>query len=57
MRIKFVSENEGKRPLGKRRRRLEDNTKMDLRETEWNRVRGILTGFVWLGIGTNGGLL
>jgi hypothetical protein len=31
----LVGKPEGKRPLGKPRRRLEDNIKMDLREIEW----------------------
>jgi hypothetical protein len=47
----FIGRPEENRPLG--RRRWEDNIKMDLRE------RGIdgRTGFVWLRIGTSGGLL
>jgi hypothetical protein len=32
----LVGNPEGKEPLGRQRRRLEDNIKMDLRETEWN---------------------
>jgi hypothetical protein len=44
---------EGKRPLGRPRRRWEDNIKLDL--------RGILSmgraGFGWLRIGSSGGLL
>jgi hypothetical protein len=31
----FVGKPEGKRPLGRPRRRLECNVKMDLRETGW----------------------
>jgi len=31
----LVEKHEGKRPLGKPRRRLEDNIKMDLQEVEW----------------------
>jgi hypothetical protein len=44
---------EGKRPLGRPRRRWEDNIKMDLREIG---IDG-QTGFVWLGIESSGGLL
>jgi hypothetical protein len=45
---------EGKRPLGRPRRRWEDNIKMDLEEMGWG---GALTGFIWLRIGTGGGHL
>ena len=31
----FGGKFEGKRPLGRRRRRCEDNTKIDLQEVEW----------------------
>jgi len=31
----LVGKPEGKRPLGKRRRRWEDDIKMDLGETRW----------------------
>jgi hypothetical protein len=41
------------RPLGRPRRRLEDNIKMDLQEVGWR----AWTGFVWLRIGTGGGHL
>jgi hypothetical protein len=41
------------RPLGKYRRRWEDNIRMDLRKI-WGRV---WIGFIWLRIGTSGGLL
>jgi hypothetical protein len=44
---------EGNRPLGRPRRRWEDNTKMDLREIG---IDG-RTGFGWLRIGSSGGLL
>jgi hypothetical protein len=44
---------EGKRPLGRPRRRWEDGIKMDLRELGW----GVWSGFIWLRIGTVGGLL
>jgi hypothetical protein len=43
----------GRRPLGRPRRRWEDNIKMDLHEVGW----GAWTGLIWLGIGTGGGLL
>jgi hypothetical protein len=33
-----VGKLEGKRPLGRRRRRWEDNNKMHLREVGWNGV-------------------
>jgi hypothetical protein len=42
---------EGKRPLGRRRHRWEDNIKMDLQEV------GVWTGSSWLRIGTGGGYL
>ena len=45
----LVGKPEGKRPLGKPRRRWEDNIKMDLQEVE--RVE---TGWSWLRIGTGG---
>ena len=41
---------EGKRPLGRPRRRWEDNIKMVFRK--WEGVMGI--GWSWLGIGTGG---
>jgi hypothetical protein len=41
---------EGKRPLGRPRRRWEDKIKMDLREIG-------IDGANWLRIGSNGGLL
>jgi hypothetical protein len=49
----LVGSSDGKRPLRRRRRRWEDNIKMDLRE------RGIDggTGFGWLRTGSSGGLL
>jgi hypothetical protein len=46
----FVRKPEGKRSLGRSRRILENNIKMDLRETVW-------AGFGWLRIDTCGGLL
>jgi hypothetical protein len=44
---------EGRKPLGRPRRRWEDNIKTDLSEVEW----GAWTGSIWLRIGTGGGLL
>jgi hypothetical protein len=49
----LVGKPEGRRPLGRPRRRWEDNIKMDLRELGW----GAWTGSTWLRIGTGGGLL
>jgi hypothetical protein len=49
----LVRKPEGKRPLGRPRRRWEDGIKMDLRETGW----GVWSGFSWLRKGTVGGLL
>jgi hypothetical protein len=49
----LVGKPEGKRPLGRPRRRWEDNIKMDLQE-----VGGVVgTGWSWLRIGTGGGHL
>jgi hypothetical protein len=50
----LVGKPEGKRTLGRPRRRWEDNMRMDLREIGWG---GVWTGFIWLRIGTSGGLL
>jgi hypothetical protein len=41
---------EGKRPLGRLRRRWEDNIKMGLQEVVW----WVWTGLIWLRIGTGG---
>jgi hypothetical protein len=49
----FVEKPEGKRPLGRPRRRWEDGIKMDLEEIGWGGVEWI----TWLRIGTVGGLL
>ena len=49
----FGGEPEGKRPLGRPRRRWEDNIKMDLQN--WEGVVG--TGWSWLRIGTVGARL
>ena len=49
----LVGKPEGKRPLGRPRRRWEDNIKMDLQE-----VGGVVgTGWSWFRIGTGGGHL
>jgi hypothetical protein len=48
----LVGNPEGKRPLRRPRRRWEDNSRGDLRKTGWEGV----TGFIWLRIGTSGGL-
>ena len=49
----LVGKPEGKRPLGRPRRRWEDNIKMDLQA-----VGGVVwTGWSWLRIGTGGGRL
>ena len=49
----LVVKPKGKRPLGRPRRRLEDNIKLDLREVGC----GVWTGWSWLRIGTGGGHL
>jgi hypothetical protein len=49
----LVGKPEGKRPLGRPRRRWEDNIKMDLQVVGW----GAWTGEIWLRIGTGGGYL
>jgi hypothetical protein len=49
----LVGRPEGRRPLGRPRRRWEDNIKMDLREI----VLGMWIGFIGLKIGTGGELL
>jgi hypothetical protein len=50
----LVGKPEGKRPLGRPRRRWDDGIRMDLREIGWERV---WIGFNWLRIGTGGKLL
>jgi hypothetical protein len=50
----LVGKPEGRRPLGRPRRRWKDNIKMDLREIGWG---GAWTGSKWPRIGTGGGLL
>jgi hypothetical protein len=49
----LVGGSEGRRPLGRPRRRWEENIKMDLGEMGF----GVWIGFIWLRIGTGGGLL
>jgi hypothetical protein len=49
----LVGKPEETRPLGRPRRRWEDNIKMDLREVGW----GAWTESIWLRIGTGGELL
>ena len=49
----LMGKPEGQRPLGRPRRRWEDNTKMDFQEMGW----GTWTGLIWLRIGTGGGHL
>jgi hypothetical protein len=49
----LVGKPEGKRPLGRPRRRWEDGTRMDLREIGL----GVWIGFNWLRTETGGGLL
>ena len=49
----LVGKPEGKRPLGRRRRRWVDNIRMDLQR--WN--VGMWTGLDWPRIGTSGGRL
>jgi hypothetical protein len=49
----LVGRPEGKRPLGRPRRRWEDGIKLVPTEISW----GVWSGFTWLRIGTVGGLL
>jgi hypothetical protein len=49
----LVGRPERRRPLGRPRRRWEDNIKIDLQEVGWR----AWTGLIWLRIGTGGGLL
>jgi hypothetical protein len=51
----LVGMPEGKRPLGRPRRRWVNNIKMDLGEIGWDGLDWI--GLIWLRIGTSGGLL
>jgi hypothetical protein len=50
----LMGKPEGKRPLGRPRRRWEDGIKMDLGEIGWG---GVWSQFTWLRIGIAGGLL
>jgi hypothetical protein len=50
----LVRKPEGKRPLGRLRRRCEDNIRMDLQEMGY---LGVWTGLGWLRIQTGGGQL
>jgi hypothetical protein len=50
----LVGRPKRKRPLGRPRRRCEDNIKVDLQEAGWG---GAWTGLISLGIGMGGGLL
>ena len=50
----LVGKLEGKRPLGRHKRRWEDNIKLDLKDVG---CVGIWTGSSWLRIGTSGGHL
>jgi hypothetical protein len=47
----LVGKPEGKRPLGRPRRRWVDNVKMDLRQIGWDGVEW--TGWISLRIGTS----
>ena len=49
----LVTKPYGKRPLGRTRRRWEDNIKMYMQEVGW----GTWPGLLWLRIGTGGWLL
>jgi hypothetical protein len=49
----LVGKPEGKSPLERPRRRWENGIKMDIMEIVW----GVWSGFIWLRIGTVGGLL
>jgi hypothetical protein len=49
----LVGRPEGRRPLGRPRRRWEDNIKMYLQKLGW----GAWTGLIWLRMGTGGRLL
>jgi hypothetical protein len=53
MKVTFPSFTEGRRPLGRPRRRWKDSIKMDIREVGW----GLSNGSMWLRIKTGGGLL
>ena len=46
----LMGKPEGKGPLGRPRRRWEDNIKMDLQEVGY----GVWTGLIWLRVGIGG---
>jgi len=48
-----VGKPEGKRPLGRPKRKWDDNIKTDLQVQGW----GARTGLIWLRTGTGGGFL
>jgi hypothetical protein len=50
----LVEKPEGKRQLGRPRRRSVDDIKIDLKTNKKGRYR---TGLIWLRVGTSGGLL
>jgi hypothetical protein len=52
----LVGKPEGKRPLGRPRRRWEDGIGMDLKEIGWG-GGGLYIGSIWLRIEAGGGLL
>jgi len=49
----MLGKPEGRRPLGRPRRRCEDNIKMNLQKVVWRAWNGL----IWLRVGTGGGLL
>jgi hypothetical protein len=49
----LIGKPDRKRPLGRPRRRWEDNIKMYLQEVGW----GAWAGLIWIRIGTGGGHL
>jgi hypothetical protein len=51
----MVGKPEGKRPLGRPRRRWVDNINMGLSEIGWDGM--VWSGLIWLRIGTGGGLM
>jgi hypothetical protein len=51
----LVGKPEGRRPLGRPRRRWVDNIKIDVREIRWDGM--VWTGSNWLRIGASRGLL
>jgi hypothetical protein len=51
----LVGKPEGKRPLGRPRRRWVDSIKIDLRGIAWDGV--VWSGSIWLRIVTSGGLI